>query len=783
MVHITNLGYPRIGPRRELKTALEKYWSKAGTAQELLAVARTLRENSWRLQKDLGVQHVPSNDFSLYDHVLDTAFMVGAIPTRYKWRDGSPDLETYFAMARGSQTNGDGKRQDVDVPAMEMTKWFDTNYHYIVPEFEAGQKFSLLSQKPLDEFLEAKALGIVTRPVILGPVTFLSLGKVEDGSTPLALIESLLPVYDELLKRLAAAGAEWVQIDEPCLVLDSDPFRLRAAERAYKHFAKSAHGLKILLATYFADLRENLEFCFSLPVHGLHLDLARAPQQLDAALERAPANFVLSLGLVDGRNVWKTDLSAKLALLERAAKQLGSERVMVAPSASLMFSPVDVSLENALDADLRQWLAFARQKLDELVILGRGATSGRNSIATELSENQKALAARKHSAKVVDAKVQKRVAGLAPQMFSRKSPFAERWKVQQKALNLPLLPTTTIGSFPQTKEIRQARSQFKSGKITPAQYDEFIKKEISDTVRFQEEIGIDVLVHGESERTDMVEYFGEQLKGVAITNNGWVQSYGSRCVRPPIIYGDVSRPQAMTVKWSAYAKSLSKKPVKGMITGPVTILQWAFVRDDQPRLETCQQIALALRDEVLDLESAGIHLIQIDEPAVREGLPLHAEAWDEYLGWAVKCFKLSASGVKDETQIHTHMCYSQFNDIIDSIAALDADVISIETSRSQMRLLDAFTDYDYPNEIGPGVFDIHSPRVPPVEEMANLIRKALEVLPARHIWVNPDCGLKTRHWQEVKPALKAMVDAAKLVRSTLNVKRDVNSGHEAQRGV
>jgi 5-methyltetrahydropteroyltriglutamate--homocysteine methyltransferase len=758
----SNLGFPRMGVHRELKKSLESYWAGKTNADELFSVGKDLRMNHWVLQKQVGIQHIPSNDFSLYDHVLDTATMLGAVPERYQWTGSQVDPDTYFAMARGVAEKA-GKK---DVPAMEMTKWFDTNYHYIVPEFVKGQQFSLGSSKPVTEFLEANSLGILTRPVLLGPVSFLLLGKMkEPGADPLLLLDRVLPIYEDILRRLAESGADWVQLDEPMLALEPGDAARQAFSTAYERLAQASSSLQILAATYFAGLGSNMQTALRLPVAALHLDLVRAPDQLDAALQDIPANLMLSLGLVDGRNIWKGDLQRALHLLERAANSIGKDRILVAPSCSLVHSPADLDEEKHLDAELRNWLAFAKQKLEEVVALERALSAGRNAVWDFLAANENAMRTRKESVRIHNPAVKQRSAAVKEFMFVRRTPHAERKKIQQQHLNLPLFPTTTIGSFPQTKEVREARAAHKAGKRDDSAYEAFLHSQTEHAIRFQEEIGLDVLVHGEFERNDMVEYFGEQFAGFATTDNGWVQSYGSRCVKPPVIYGDVFRKAPMTVGWSKYAQSLTAKPMKGMLTGPVTILQWSFVRDDQPRSETCRQIALAIQDEVSDLEAAGIAVIQIDEPALREGLPLLRAEWPYYLSWAVDCFRLASSSVRDETQIHTHMCYAEFQDIIEGVAKMDADVISIETSRSQMELLDTFAHYDYPNDIGPGVYDIHSPRVPPTEEMVALLRKAAKVLSPEQLWVNPDCGLKTRRWEEVRPALAAMVAAARTLRA------------------
>ncbi|MFZ5432820.1 MAG: 5-methyltetrahydropteroyltriglutamate--homocysteine S-methyltransferase [Calditrichota bacterium] len=766
MALATNLGFPRIGPDRELKKALEKFWAGKLGRDELLQAARQIRQNNWRHQRDSGLDYIPCGDFSLYDHVLDTTAMVGAVPARYRWSGGTVDLDTYFAMARGAQSKT-AATGGIDAPAMEMTKWFDTNYHYIVPEFESGLRFRLSSLKLLDEFVEAKELGIKTRPVLVGPVTFLLLGKaVTDDVKPLELLDSLLDVYIEVLKRLAAAGAEWIQIDEPCLVLDQTDDVRAAFRTAYAKLSAAVPDLKLLVTTYFDELRDNLATALELPVAGLHLDLVRAPRQFQEILKSFPKDKYLSLGVVDGRNVWRSDLERILTTVRTASNLLGNDRIFIAPSCSLLHSPVDLDLETGLDPELRQWLAFATQKVREIALITKAVNDGDAVIAAELQSNRDAVAARRTSPRIHNPQVKERVRSVTPDLLNRQSVFAARKQAQQKILGLPPFPTTTIGSFPQTPEIRAARADFNKHRISAEQYETVLKQEIAGAIRFQEEIGLDVFVHGESERSDMVEYFGEQLNGFAFTRNGWVQSYGSRCVRPPIIYGDVRREQPMTVSWAKYAQSLTKRPVKGMLTGPVTILQWSFVRDDQPRKETCMQIALAIRDEVVDLEAAKIQVIQIDEPAIREGLPLRRDGWNDYLTWAVDCFRISAAGVRDDTQIHTHMCYSEFNDIIAAIGRMDADVISIESSRSKMELLRAFEEYRYPNDVGPGVYDIHSPRIPSIAEMVELLDKAIEVVPPDQIWVNPDCGLKTRRWEEVRPALTAMVEAARQVRKS-----------------
>jgi 5-methyltetrahydropteroyltriglutamate--homocysteine methyltransferase len=755
MATATNLGFPRIGARRELKRALERFWASETSPDELARVGAELRRRHWELQRDAGITHIPSNDFSLYDHVLDTALMVGAVPPRFGGASIDVRATTAFALARGT----------ADTPPMDMTKWFDTNYHYIVPEFEPGQAFRLVSTKPVDEFNEAQALGIRTRPVLLGPLSFVLLGKPHAGQIdPLSLLDRLLPVYEDVLARLAASGAEWVQLDEPVLALDLPEKAAPAFRRAYARLTREAPRLRLLIATYFGDLEENLDLLLDLPAAAFHLDLVRGPGQLDRALDQLRDGVTLSLGVVDGRNIWRADLDRALGQLDRAARRIGSERVFVAPSCSLLHSPIDLDLETDLDAELKGWLAFARQKLNEVALLTQALNAGRAAVAEAMAESRQRIGGRRSSPRIHNPAVKARVAAIDEGLLRRANPHAARIRAQEAKLALPRFPTTTIGSFPQTPEVRKARAALAKGTLTPTEYETFIEQEIARTLRFQEEIGLDVLVHGEFERKDMVEYFGEQLAGIGFTQHGWVQSYGSRYVKPPILYGDVTRPGPMTVRWSRYAQSVTKRPVKGMLTGPVTILRWSFVRDDQPQSDTAYQLALALRDEVADLERAGIRVIQIDEPAFREGLPLRRAAWPEYLDWAVTAFRLASSGVKDETQIQTHMCYSEFNDVIESIAAMDADVILIEASRSDMELLDAFVRFRYPNRIGPGIYDIHSPRVPSVEEMTGRLRKALAVLRPEQLWVNPDCGLKTRAWPEVRASLTNLVAAARRIR-------------------
>jgi 5-methyltetrahydropteroyltriglutamate--homocysteine methyltransferase len=760
MTLATNLGFPRLGAQRELKWAVEKYWSGKISQAEVENTARLLREKHWKLQVELGLDHIPSNDFSLYDHVLDTTMMVGAIPSRFREDEELSGLSLYFAMARGLQDRAAG----LDIPAMEMTKWFDTNYHYIVPEVLGNQEFRLGVPKAVQEFEEAKSVGIVTRPVLLGPVSFLLLAKMEDGHTngQLKLLESLLPIYQETLRLLQRAGAEWVQMDEPCLVLDLPDEAQRAFRSAYHRL--STVGLRLLVGSYFARLGDNLETALSLPVEALHVDLVRAPEQLEAILKQLPASMTLSLGVVDGRNVWRSNLDHALSTVRRVVDRIGTDRTLIGPSCSLLHVPVDLELEQELDPELKGWLAFAKQKLAEIKALALAANGLIGEVEDIFAQSQAAIQSRISSPRIHNPAVQQRLRSIDAGMTQRRSPYPERRKQQSATLNLPLFPTTTIGSFPQTKEVRNVRSQWKHGDRDADSYEAFLREEIVRTIRVQEELGLDVLVHGEFERNDMVEYFGEQLAGFAFTEHGWVQSYGSRAVKPPLIFGDVWRPKPMTVSWSTYAQSLTSRPVKGMLTGPVTILQWSFVRDDQARDLVCRQIALAIRDEAQDLEKAGIKIIQIDEPAFREGLPLQRADWRPYLTWAVEAFRLASSGVRDETQIHTHMCYSEFEDILESIASMDADVLSVEASRSRMELLDAFVGFKYPNAIGPGVYDIHSPRVPKVGDIEDLLRRATAVLQPSQVWVNPDCGLKTRTWEEVIPSLTALVIAATMMR-------------------
>ncbi|ABB10478.1 5-methyltetrahydropteroyltriglutamate--homocysteine S-methyltransferase [Burkholderia lata] len=761
MVTTHNLGFPRIGAKRELKFGLERYWKGESSRGALKALGAELRQRHWNDQRDLDL--APVGDFAFYDQVLDMSFTLGNLPKRVQGFHGDA-LDNYFRVARGRSAQSAEEHAACcgGVSAGEMTKWFDTNYHYIVPEFHADTNFSLDPSRLLQQLAEAQAQGVAAKPVIVGPVTYLWLGKAKDDSDRLALLPKLLPVYGALLDTLTAQGVEWVQIDEPILVTELDAAWQQAFRTAYA--ALETRRIKVLLATYFGQLQGNLALATSLPVDGLHVDAINARDEVDALARELPAERVLSVGAINGRNIWKTDLNATLDWLEPLAKRLG-DRLWLAPSCSLLHVPVDLASEEKLDAEIRSWLAFALQKLDELKVLATALNEGRDKVADALAANAAAIHSRRHSPRVNNPAVKAAIARIDAQLGNRVSPYTQRAPKQSARLNLPAFPTTTIGSFPQTGEIRQARSQFKAGTLDEAGYRKAMQAEIERSVREQESLELDVLVHGEAERNDMVEYFGEQLDGYAFSQFGWVQSYGSRCVKPPILFGDISRPKAMTVEWITYAQSLTNKPMKGMLTGPVTILNWSFVRDDQPRSVSCYQLALAIREEVLDLEKAGVRVIQIDEAALREGLPLRRAQWGEYLKWAVESFRITANGVQDDTQIHTHMCYSEFNDIIASIADMDADVITIETSRSDMELLDAFDNFKYPNEIGPGVYDIHSPNIPTQEHIVGLMKKAAERIPAERLWVNPDCGLKTRQWAEVIPALTNMVAAAKTLRN------------------
>jgi 5-methyltetrahydropteroyltriglutamate--homocysteine methyltransferase len=750
MIKVATIGYPRIGPKRELKVALEKFWKGDIAESELQNVAKDLRKKNWQTQKDNGVDLISSNDFSFYDHVLDSICLLGTVPKRYKWDGKEVNLKTYFAMARGSQTS------DLDVPALEMTKWFDTNYHYLVPELSKDQAFKISSNKPFAEFEEAKQAGFNTKPVILGPLSFLLLAKGIDRLKTIDLLSKVLPIYKEIIKKFSDLGAEWIQIDEPILVKDLDSDVVSKIKNTLNELKKASGTSKILVATYFEDLNEDVKNeVFSSDVDAVHLDLVRGTKNKSYVKK---SKKQLSLGLVDGRNVWKANLQEKIDFIKNDT----SGDIIIASSCPLLHTPYDLDLEQKVPAEIKRWLSFSKQKLQELNIIKNFVDKGTHE--SELKQNTADIEDRKTSKLIHDDAVKNRIKTINKSVTDRKSGYTARAKIQKDIFALPKYPTTTIGSFPQTTDVRRARAKFKRGELDEKSYEKFLEEKTIETIKKQEEMGIDVIVHGEFERNDMVEYFGEQLNGFTFTSSGFVQSYGSRCVKPPIIFGNVSRPKSMTVRWSKFAQEQTKQIVKGMLTGPITILQWSFVRDDQPRKFTAQEIGFAIRDEVEDLEKNGIRMIQIDEPALREGLPLKKKDWKEYLGWSVNCFKISAAVVKDETQIHTHMCYAEFEDIIDSIAALDADVISIETSRSRMELLTTFEKFKYPNEIGPGVYDIHSPRVPSKDEMKELIQKASKLIDPKRIWVNPDCGLKTRGWSETIDALTKMVAAAKELR-------------------
>jgi 5-methyltetrahydropteroyltriglutamate--homocysteine methyltransferase len=762
MASATIPGYPRIGKHREMKKALESFWAGKIDEDDLQQAAMDTRHAAWETQAGAGLDLLPVNDFTLYDQMLDMSALLGNVPARFDWGGEQVDLDTRFAMARG-RTGPHG------VPAMEMTKWFDTNYHYIVPELSADTAFRLSATKPFDHLAEARAAGVSAKPVLIGPITYLLLGKAHDETFDrLSLLDRLLPVYAEIVGRLARGGAEWIQIDEPALVQDLVPGELNALRQAYDTIAAAKGSAKLIVQTYFDQVGDAYETLVNLPVDGIGLDFVRGPENLDLIARHGfPDDKVLVAGVVDGRNIWVNDLARSFETLERLAELISPDRIMVSTSCSLQHVPYDVENEPDLDTELKSWLAFAEQKLHEVTLLAAGLTHGRDTITDDLRARAELLARASASPRRRDPAVRERIATLPADIAERGAPYAERARIQQERLELPKLPTTTIGSFPQTGDLRKVRRLFERGEITAEAYEQVIRDRIAEVIAHQEELGIDVLVHGEPERNDMVQYFGEQLEGFAFTRNAWVQSYGSRYVRPPVIYGDVSRPAPMTVKWAEYAQSLSDKPVKGMLTGPVTILNWSFVRDDQPREETCRQIALAIRDEVADLDAAGIRMIQIDEAALREGLPLRRADWQGYLEWAVECFRITAAGARPETQVHTHMCYSEFNDIFEAISALDADVISIENARSGLELLEAFRERGYDKGVGPGVYDIHSPRVPPAEEIAENLKATLTVLDVDRVWVNPDCGLKTRKPEEATPALRNMVAAAKQVRESL----------------
>jgi len=752
MITTHNLGFPRIGANRELKRSLEMFWQGKCLAKHLLQNAEDLRLAHWQNQVDAGIDYIPVGDFSLYDQVLDTSCLLGVVPPRFNWQGDNVELDTYFAMARGVQN------KQTSIAACEMTKWFDTNYHYLVPEIHQGQEFKISFDKLFNEVSEAQQAGFKVKPVIVGPLTWLWLAKIKGESfDKLDLLDDLVTVYGDILQRLHQQGVEWVQIDEPILVLDL-PLEWQSAFRSAYHRLQ-VKGLKIMLATYFGALEDNLSFASKLPVAGLHIDLVRGHEQFTQVLNALPSYKVLSLGVIDGRNIWRSNLDALLDTIHTAQHRYAGE-IWLAPSCSLLHVPVDLDNEKKLDGEIKSWLSFARQKLQELNILKRVCNNQQEKVEDQLQASRLAIQNRQTSNRIHHDNVKQRVAAISEDMINRHSDYETRSRMQKQKLNLPLYPTTTIGSFPQTGDIRSVRRKFKQSELTETEYKAYMQNEISQVIKKQEQLGLDVLVHGEPERNDMVEYFGELLEGFAFTQNGWVQSYGSRCVKPPIIFGDICREKPMTVEWSQFAQSCTSKPMKGMLTGPVTILNWSFVRDDQPRSDTALQIALALRDEVQDLEHAGIGIIQIDEAALREGLPLRKQRWKDYLDWTVKAFRMTAGGVSDQTQIHTHMCYSEFNDIIEAIAQMDADVITIETSRSDMELLDAFENFHYPNEIGPGVYDIHSPNVPNTEHIVDLMNKAARRIPVERLWVNPDCGLKTRQWPEVEQALSCMVESA-----------------------
>jgi len=759
-----NLGFPRIGPNRELKWHTEGYWQGRVSEKELLDCAKKLRQANWRMQREAGIDLIPVGDFSLYDNILDMTAAMGAVPERFGFTGGRVDLDLYFRMARGSE---EGK----GAAAMEMTKWFDSNYHYIVPEFRPGQTFHLATTKIFNEVAEARAAGFKTKAVLPGPFTYIHLGKsTEPGFDRWQHLDEIIGIYCRILARLGGE-CEWIQLDEPILVLDIDRKIADRMADAYARLTRAAGKAKIMIATYFGEIARPAA-ALRIPAAAFHIDLARAPGQLDTVLKNLPKETILSLGVVNGRNIWRVDMDQAVALTDRTVKALGRDRVMTAPSCSLLHVPFDLDAEVELDPEIKSWMAFARQKCLEVAAIADTASGGQPAA---LLKNQEILAARQNCERLRNGGVRARLSAISDGMFRRGTAFPQRREAQAAVLNLPLLPTTTIGSFPQTKEIRTARKRYRLGEIDREKYRQAMREYIEFAVQRQEEAGLDVLVHGEPERNDMVEYFASRLEGFCFTEKGWVQSYGSRCVKPPIIFGDIARPRPMTVYWSSFAQSLTQKPMKAMLTGPVTILCWSFVRDDQPRQDTCWQLALAIRDEVRDLERAGMKIIQIDEPALREGLPLREQDRQQYLDWAVSAFRLATSGAAPETQIHTHMCYCEFNEIIDSIAALDADVISMEASRSKMALLEAFGSFRYPNDIGPGIIDIHSPRIPDADELANLLRLALKTIPAQQLWVNPDCGLKTRTWPEVEAMLRNMVTAVRRLR----VKRRIVQGESA----
>jgi len=764
MIQTANLGYPRIGLNRELKVALEKYWKNNLTISELTQTAEQIQLVNWQIQKENGVDVIPCNDFSLYDHVLDTAIMLGVIPERFLIPELADKHDRYFAMARGFQSN-----QTENIHALEMTKWFNTNYHYLVPEISPDTALLLDPEKIINSYTLSKNAGFETRPVLLGPVSFLLLSKShKPGFNPLSKLPNFLEIYKELFEICSRVGIEWLQLDEPFLICDLNQESKAAFKTLFNFIHDTTIRPKLMLTTYFADIQKNMGIIHESSCEGIHIDCTNT-SDFFAIFPQLPEVETLSLGIIDGRNIWRADLYRILETLKEIINLKPMLDILLTPSCSLIHVPQDVILETQIDEDIKSWLSFAKQKLEELNSLKETINNG--YLPNELLninkmnlENRRAFQA----AKIAQTTGNRSSHNHDDQVYQRHSSFIERKRIQKQKLKLPILPTTTIGSFPQTTDVRNARAKYLKKEISQFDYDDFIKQHIKKAIKLQEEMGLDVLVHGEFERNDMVQYFAEKMEGFLFTQHGWVQSFGSRYVRPPIIYTHVSRTQDITVAWIVYAQSLTSKPVKGMLTGPVTILQWSFVRDDQPRAITCREIAHAIRQEVKDLEKNGISIIQIDEPALREGLPLRKSDWDDYLSWAVACFKISSSGVKDETQIHTHMCYAEFNEIIDSIHDMDADVISLEASRSGMQLLSAFKEFKYGNDVGPGVYDIHSPNIPSVEQIKHLIEKALEVIPAENLWINPDCGLKTRNWEEVIPSLSAMVNAAKQVRDQID---------------
>ncbi|MCG7497018.1 5-methyltetrahydropteroyltriglutamate--homocysteine S-methyltransferase [Vibrio sp. Of7-15] len=748
------LGYPRVGAQRELKFGLEKYWRGEIEKSELLELGSLLRHRHWEDQVGTGLDYVTAGDFAWYDHVLGTSLLLGHVPKRHD--NGFPDLDTLFRVGRGQSQSQCG----CSAAASDMTKWFNTNYHYIVPEFSQNDQFSVGWPQLFEEVSEAIKAGHNVKPVLLGPLSYLWLGKeIEEGFERLTLLPRLLSAYQKILSKLAALGVEWVQIDEPILSLELPTEWLTSFKLAYQVIQGE---VKLLLTTYFDAIDHQLDKIIELPVNGLHIDLAANPEQLDNVVAKLPKEWVLSAGVINGRNVWRADLNTWLSQLTPLKEQLG-DRLWLASSCSLLHSPIDLDLETSLSVESRSWFAFAKQKCREVNLLGSALDGDQDAIA-ECERYSVPIVARKQSSYVNKPSVQERLSRIDTGLAERSAPYSERAHHQAEVLDLPLLPTTTIGSFPQTSEIRVQRREFKTGHLGETEYKTALKGHIADAINRQEALDLDVLVHGEAERNDMVEYFAENLVGFEVTRFGWVQSYGSRCVKPAIVTADIEREKPITVEWSTYAQSLTSKRVKGMLTGPVTILGWTFPREDISRKEIAQQLALALRDEVSDLQEAGINIIQIDEPAIREGLPLKLSLQQEYLDWAVDAFKIAAGSAKPETQIHTHMCYSEFNEIIESVSALDADVITIETSRSNMELLKAFEQFNYPNEIGPGVYDIHSPNIPDVDWIVALLEKAADKIPVERLWVNPDCGLKTRNWAETEAALSNMVVAAKTLR-------------------